>query len=68
MSRFKTNARCAGCTARMAEVLDPKVGKDNWTLDLNSPDKLLTVNSDAMSDDEIVAAISALKFKIEKVD
>lgn len=64
--KFKTNARCSGCTARMAEVLDGKVGKENWSLDLESPDKVLTVTSE-LSAEEIISLISALRFKIELI-
>lgn len=64
--KFKTNARCSGCTVRMAEVLDGKVGKENWSLDLESPDKVLTVTSE-LSAEEIISLISALRFKIELI-
>lgn len=64
--KFKTSAKCMGCVNAIAEKLDKTVSRENWSIDLNSPDKILTVKSDA-SDEAIVKAVTEAGFKIEKL-
>lgn len=64
--KFKTNAKCGGCEARMAGVLNQKAGVEKWSLDLLSPDKVLTVET-SLPANEIALAITALGFKVEQV-
>ncbi|MDQ0109204.1 copper chaperone CopZ [Chitinophaga terrae (ex Kim and Jung 2007)] len=42
-AKFKTNIKCSGCIATVTPVLNELVGPDNWQVDLQSPDKILTV-------------------------
>lgn len=64
--KFRTNAKCGGCVARIGEQLDKTVGKGEWNIDLSSPDKVLTVVSDRNAD-EIAAAVAAAGFRAERL-
>lgn len=64
--KFKTSAKCMGCVNAIAAKLNNVVSQENWSIDLNSPDRVLTVKSDA-SDEDIVKAVTEAGFKIEKL-
>ena len=40
---FKTNIKCSGCIAKATPILDDKLGKGNWEVDLFTLKKTLTV-------------------------
>jgi copper chaperone len=44
--QFKTNIKCGGCIAAVKPHLDNAEGIQNWEVDLQSPDRVLTVNTD----------------------
>ena len=56
-SKFKTNAKCGGCVARIGQ---------QWDIDLTTPERILTVTSDE-PDDKIVAAVVDAGYKAEKL-
>lgn len=64
---FKTNAKCEGCLAKIEEILQGKIGKEEWNLDLSDPNRLLTVTSDKLAPGEIAELISGAGFKIEQL-
>lgn len=64
--KFKTSAKCMGCVNAIAAKLNNVVSQENWSIDLTSPDRVLTVKSDA-ADGDIVKAVTEAGFKIEKL-
>ena len=64
--KFKTSAKCMGCVNAIAAKLNNVVSQENWSIDLTSHDRVLTVKSDA-SDEDIVKAVTEAGFKIEKL-
>ena len=64
--KFKTNIKCSGCIETVTPALNKTVGKDNWEVDLQDPDKTLTVVSDA-SENEVVAALKEAGYQAEKI-
>ncbi|MEJ6982386.1 cation transporter [Pedobacter sp. P351] len=64
--KFKTNIKCTGCLAKVTPALNETVGEDNWEVDLEDPNKTLTVVADA-SENEIVAAVKEAGYEAEKV-
>ncbi|MBQ4279848.1 MAG: heavy metal transport/detoxification protein [Rikenellaceae bacterium] len=66
-SRFKTNAKCGGCVARIKPFLDRILKEDEWSFDLASPDKVLNVTSEK-PDELIMDAVREAGYKIEKID
>ena len=36
--RFKTNAKCGGCVAKIGEQLNKMAEPDEWSIDLASPE------------------------------
>lgn len=65
--KFKTNAKCNGCVARIGEQLNQIMQADQWSIDLASADKTLTVSAD-LPTETIVQAVTAAGFKATLVE
>lgn len=67
--KFKTTIKCSGCIAKATPFLDEKVGKDNWEVDVQNPEKVLTVvNDNNLTEEEVIKAVQEAGFKAEKVN
>jgi len=64
--KFKTNAKCGGCEAAMRMKLHNIINDNQWTLDLNSADKILEVTAD-VSPAMIIEAVADAGFKAEQI-
>lgn len=65
--KFKTNAKCGGCSTRIGAALEQNgVKAGEWSLDLANPEKLLTVNSE-MTSDAIIRIVTDAGYKAEEV-
>ena len=64
--KFKTNIKCTGCLATVTPGLNKTLGEGNWEVDLQDPQRTLTVPADA-SEKEVVASIKSAGFEAEKV-
>lgn len=64
--KFKTNAKCGGCVAKIEASLNTAVARNQWDIDLSTPNRVLTITSD-LSDDDIVRLVVAAGFKAEKI-
>lgn len=65
--RFKSNINCAGCVSAVGKSLNQRLSNSDWKVDLGSSDKVLTVNSDSITEDEVTALINSSGFKISKI-
>ena len=65
--KFKTNINCGGCVARVTPFLDKQDGVDFWEVDTESDDKILTVQGNGVSSEEISATLKKIGFKAEIV-
>lgn len=64
---FKTNINCGGCVSKVTEPLNTIVGQENWKVNTDNPDKILTVTAQNITADTIVTAIKKLGFSIEEI-
>jgi len=64
--RYRTSAKCNGCVSAIAGKLDEIMGREDWNIDLKSPDRVLTVKSD-VAEEKIVSRVKGLGFKIERI-
>lgn len=66
--KFKTNIKCSGCVAKSTPFLNDVVGEENWEVDVQDPNKTLTIATDhAVDPDTIIKAVESAGFKAEKV-
>ncbi len=66
-NKFRTNAKCSGCVAKIENVLNPIVSRDSWSIDLTTADRILTITGE-LSDEEIIDLITNAGFKAEKIE
>ncbi len=64
--KFKTNINCSGCVSGVTPFLN-KLENISWKVDTENPDKILTVESENISEEEIVKAVKKAGFEIEMV-
>ncbi len=57
-----TNLKCQVCLNKLAPVLDADNGVENWSADLEHPEKLVTIDSGSLSSQEIVDLIASAGF------
>jgi len=62
---FKTNINCSGCEAAIAPALNEVAGIKHWKVNTTNPDKVLAVETDALSSREIIAIVNKAGFKAE---
>jgi len=65
--KFKTDIKCNGCLAKVTPELNKTVGENSWEVDINNPDKILTVVNENVSESDILDAINKAGFKGEKL-
>ncbi len=62
--RFKTNINCGNCVRAVSGFLDEVPGLEQWAVDTDDPDKILTVKGEAPAE-VIVEAVEDAGFDIE---
>ena len=66
--KFKTTIKCTGCLANVTPALNEAVGEDNWEVDIQNPDKVLTIASaEELSETEVIKVIEGAGYKAEKL-
>lgn len=64
---FKTNINCSGCISKVGPFLDAVVGSGKWNVDTMNRDKILTIESNAVNENEIIKTVQEAGFKIESM-
>lgn len=65
--QFKTNIKCGGCVAKVTPHLDALQGVENWEVNIQNPDKVLTVITDGAKANQIKEAVIKAGFKAEQL-
>lgn len=65
--QFKTNINCSGCVATVTPALDQNEEIKNWKVDTNNPNKILTVESETLNEEQIKSIVQTAGFKAEKI-
>ncbi len=65
--KFKTSAKCAGCVKAIGDKLSAVLNAGDWSIDLNSADRVLTVTAAQPEDAVIEQLVREAGFKIEKL-
>ncbi|AIZ65449.1 hypothetical protein PK28_17410 (plasmid) [Hymenobacter sp. DG25B] len=63
--QFKTNINCGGCIKAVTPALNQEAGAGNWQVDTANPDKILTVTTDQLTAEQIVAVVENAGFEIQ---
>lgn len=65
--QFKTNIMCGSCIAKVTPVLNEIVGENNWKIDTQNPNKILTVNREDAKENDIINALQKVGYKAEEL-
>ncbi|GAA4399350.1 hypothetical protein GCM10023187_11050 [Nibrella viscosa] len=65
--KFKTTIKCGACVATVTPHLNELAGVERWHVDLQSPDRILTVETKNASGQDVVKALSEAGYKAEVV-
>jgi copper chaperone CopZ len=63
---LKTNIMCSSCIAKVTPDLNEVAGETNWKVDIQNPNKTLTVNGGGITEEEIIHAVEKAGFKAVK--
>lgn len=66
--RFKTTLNCGGCVSKVKSDLDQATGIEEWEVNIDNPDKILTVKATNIDPDEVVQIVKSKGFQAEKID
>lgn len=65
--RFKTNINCSNCLAKVTPSLNQKEGIVYWNVDLDNPDKILTVETESLMAEDIVKTVKRAGFEATEI-
>jgi copper chaperone len=63
--KFKTNINCGGCVAKVTPFLNEPEGVSHWEVDTANKDKILSVYSEGITEEEVIRKVQDAGFKIE---
>lgn len=63
--QFKTNINCGGCVNAVKPHLDKADGIAEWQVDTTSKDKILTVKSNGITQEQLMQTVKNAGYKIE---
>ncbi|TDK41931.1 heavy-metal-associated domain-containing protein [Algoriphagus formosus] len=55
--KFKTNINCNNCLSKVSPKLDEETKIESWEVDLNSDDRILTINSESITNEEVFKTV-----------
>ncbi|HYK57026.1 MAG TPA: heavy-metal-associated domain-containing protein [Flavisolibacter sp.] len=61
----KTNINCGSCIAKVTPTLNEVIGENNWKVDTTNPRKVLTVNTESLSEADVIKAVEKAGYKAE---
>jgi copper chaperone len=66
--KFKTNINCGGCISKVTPFLDKQDGVESWEVDTTNSDKILTIESDGATEEDVKATLQKIGFKAEAIN
>jgi copper chaperone CopZ len=60
---FKTTINCSSCIRSISPSLNSSVGEGNWSVDIENPDKLLTVSNAGFTPDMVKHIVEEAGFE-----
>jgi len=64
--KFKTTIKCNGCVKTVTPFLDKSNNIENWRVDLENPDRIMTVETSGEAD-EVKYLLSEAGYKAEEL-
>jgi len=68
IAKFKTNIKCDGCVSTVSPFLNSLATIKEWEVDLQNPDRILTIHNDSEIDVyEVINALKKAGYKAEVI-
>lgn len=64
---FKTNIKCNGCIATVTPFLDGEKQIQEWKVDLENPDRVLSVKSEELSSENVIDLLKKSGYTAEEI-
>ncbi|CAA6798498.1 MAG: Unknown protein [uncultured Aureispira sp.] len=64
---FKTNINCGNCIQKVTPILDAIEGIQEWSVDTSDPQKILSVDTNVVTAEEVITKIYDAGFDIEQL-
>ena len=65
--QFKTNINCDGCITKITTDLNRTEGIKSWKVDTTNPNKVLTVETEQLTAEQVIESVKQAGFTAEKV-
>lgn len=65
--RFKTSLKCGGCIKAITPGLESLNSIDKWSVDLESPDKVLEVEAPEDISDKVIESVKKAGYLISRL-
>jgi len=65
--QFKTNIMCAGCIEKVTPYLNANNEIRSWSVDIQNPNKVLTIETDNLSDEMIREIVKSAGYNAQKL-
>ena len=66
--KFKTNINCGNCLRSVTPVLDELLDDNGaWSVDLQDPDRVLEVQADDLTPEQVQEALDEIGFEAELI-
>lgn len=65
--KFKTNVKCGGCIATVTPHLNQVKGIISWNVDTTDPLKIMTVETEGISAEEITLVMKTAGYQAELI-
>ena len=65
--KFKTTLNCGGCVSKVQADLDTAQGISEWHVDIDNVDKILTVKSQGITEQQVIDIIENKGFIAEAI-
>ncbi|MBO6496572.1 MULTISPECIES: heavy-metal-associated domain-containing protein [Roseivirga] len=66
--KFKSNINCTGCLSKVTPVLNDEKAIQQWDVNLEHDDRILTVETNDLSAEEVQKTVSKVGFKAELIE
>lgn len=65
--KFKSTIKCTGCLANVTPYLNKTEGIEKWDVDLKNPEKVLTVQGQGLSEENVKKAVEEAGYSVEAI-
>jgi copper chaperone len=65
--KFKININCSGCVASVTPALNGNSDIKEWNADTANPDKVLTVQTENLTAEQVKEIVNKAGYKAEKI-